>query len=73
MSSTAAVAPGPAEPASSAPPPAAPPAPERPAAFAPLKGSELVLGTVALSLATFMNVLDSSIANVSIPDRKSVV
>ncbi|MEO8859556.1 MAG: DHA2 family efflux MFS transporter permease subunit, partial [Burkholderiaceae bacterium] len=27
----------------------------------------LVLGTLALSLATFMNVLDSSIANVSIP------
>jgi DHA2 family multidrug resistance protein len=26
-----------------------------------------VLGTIALSLATFMNVLDSSIANVSIP------
>ena len=39
----------------------------RPVAFAPLKGGELVLGTVALSLATFMNVLDSSIANVSIP------
>ncbi len=37
------------------------------AAFAPLHGSELLLGTVALSLATFMNVLDSSIANVSIP------
>ncbi len=34
---------------------------------APLTGSALVLGTVALSLATFMNVLDSSIANVSIP------
>ncbi|MDC8785270.1 DHA2 family efflux MFS transporter permease subunit [Roseateles koreensis] len=33
----------------------------------PLKGSALVLGTVALSLATFMNVLDSSIANVSLP------
>ena len=33
----------------------------------PLKGAELVLGTVALSLATFMNVLDTSIANVSIP------
>jgi DHA2 family multidrug resistance protein len=28
---------------------------------------ELVLGTIALSLATFMNVLDTSIANVSIP------
>lgn len=33
----------------------------------PLKGGTLILGTVALSLATFMNVLDSSIANVSIP------
>jgi len=33
----------------------------------PLTGGQLVLGTVALSLATFMNVLDSSIANVSIP------
>ena len=31
------------------------------------KGAELVLGTIALSLATFMNVLDTSIANVSIP------
>ena len=34
---------------------------------APLHGTDLVLGTLALSLATFMNVLDSSIANVSIP------
>ncbi len=33
----------------------------------PLKGGKLLLGTLALSLATFMNVLDSSIANVSIP------
>ncbi len=33
----------------------------------PLQGSARLLGTVALSLATFMNVLDSSIANVSIP------
>ncbi len=33
----------------------------------PLKGGSLVLGTIALSLATFMNVLDSSIANVSLP------
>ena len=33
---------------------------------APLKGSALVLGTIALSLATFMNVLDTSIANVSL-------
>jgi MFS transporter, DHA2 family, multidrug resistance protein len=33
----------------------------------PLNGGQLVLGTLVLSLATFMNVLDSSIANVSIP------
>jgi len=32
----------------------------------PLRGSRLFFGTVALSLATFMNVLDTSIANVSI-------
>jgi DHA2 family multidrug resistance protein len=32
-----------------------------------LTGATLVLGTIALSLATFMNVLDTSIANVSIP------
>jgi DHA2 family multidrug resistance protein len=51
---------------------AAPPAPARPAgpprpAFPPLQGSARVIGTLALSLATFMNVLDTSIANVSIP------
>ena len=33
----------------------------------PLKGVELALGTFALSLATFLNVLTSSIANVSLP------
>jgi MFS transporter, DHA2 family, multidrug resistance protein len=33
----------------------------------PLTGGTLVLATVALSLATFMNVLDTTIANVSIP------
>ena len=38
-----------------------------PSAPAPLHGSALLLGTLSLSLATFMNVLDSSIANVSIP------
>ena len=38
-----------------------------PAPAASLRGIELALGTVALSLATFMNVLDTSIANVSIP------
>src|SRR3954447_16839210 len=33
---------------------------------APLTGARLAAGTVALSLATFMNVLDTSIANVSL-------
>lgn len=33
----------------------------------PLSGGKLLLGTIALSLATFMNVLDTSIANVSLP------
>ncbi len=31
----------------------------------PLEGAHLVLATIAIALATFMNVLDSSIANVS--------
>jgi MFS transporter, DHA2 family, multidrug resistance protein len=34
---------------------------------APLEGGRLVAGTLALSLAVFMNVLDTSIANVSLP------
>jgi DHA2 family multidrug resistance protein len=34
----------------------------------PLKGGQLVLATLAVSLATFMSVLDSSIANVAIPN-----
>nr|CBX81602.1 Multidrug resistance protein B homolog [Erwinia amylovora ATCC BAA-2158] len=33
----------------------------------PLTGTPLVLMTIALSLATFMQVLDSTIANVAIP------
>src|ERR1700761_5948209 len=41
--------------------PAGPPQPQ------PLHGTALTIGTIALSLATFMNVLDTSIANVSIP------
>jgi len=32
-----------------------------------LRGTTLAIGTLALSLATFMNVLDTSIANVSLP------
>ena len=39
----------------------------KPSPVQPLQGSALVIGTIALSLAVFMNVLDSSIANVSIP------
>lgn len=34
---------------------------------APLTGAKFVLGVIAVSLATFMNVLDTSIANVAIP------
>jgi DHA2 family multidrug resistance protein len=37
------------------------------AAPPPLTGGALAVGSIALSLATFMNVLDTSIANVSIP------
>ncbi|WP_322994643.1 DHA2 family efflux MFS transporter permease subunit [Castellaniella sp.] len=49
------------DPASSAPRPA--PA----GGYPPLEGSARVFGTIAVSAAVFMNVLDSSIANVSIP------
>jgi MFS transporter, DHA2 family, multidrug resistance protein len=41
--------------------------PAAPAPIPPLTGGTLVIGTIALSLAVFMNVLDTSIANVSIP------
>ncbi|MFM1908207.1 MAG: hypothetical protein RLZZ591_1884 [Pseudomonadota bacterium] len=40
--------------------------PSAPGQFSPLQGSARVWGTIALSSATFMNVLDSSIANVSL-------
>ena len=36
-------------------------------ALVPLEGSERLLASLAVGLATFMNVLDTSIANVSIP------
>ncbi len=52
------------EPSAAGTPPGAREAEARPE---PLAGGTLVLGTLALSLATFMNVLDTSIANVSIP------
>src|SRR6201996_490886 len=39
----------------------------RPPELQPLTGAKLAIGTVALSLAVFMNVLDTSIANVSLP------
>ena len=49
--------------------PAAQPAgkPPAPKVYPPLEGSKRLLGAIALSAAVFMNVLDSSIANVSIP------
>ena len=37
------------------------------ASYPPLQGVQLLLGTIAVSLAVFMNVLDTSIANVAIP------
>ena len=40
---------------------------QTPAAHPPLTGGTLAVGTMVVSLATFMNVLDVSIANVSIP------
>ncbi|KAG8149641.1 DHA2 family efflux MFS transporter permease subunit [Burkholderia catarinensis] len=40
---------------------------QAPASHPPLQGGKLVLGTIAVSLAVFMNVLDTSIANVAIP------
>src|SRR6266852_2183327 len=52
--------------ATPAPPPAPMPA-GRPAELQPLTGTKLTIGTIALSLAVFMNVLDTSIANVSLP------
>ena len=42
-------------------------APARPPEIPPLTGAKLAIGSVALSLAVFMNVLDTSIANVSLP------
>ena len=66
MASTSAALPVGSPDAAPAPAASAPPS-GKPIAFPPLTGSQLVMGTIALSLATFMNVLDSSIANVSIP------
>jgi len=43
------------------------PQPPTGSAVVPLTGGALVFGSVALSLATFMNVLDLSIVHVSIP------
>lgn len=45
----------------------APAAPAAPAVPPPLTGMRLVFASIALALATFMNVLDITIANVSIP------
>ncbi|GBH27729.1 DHA2 family efflux MFS transporter permease subunit [Burkholderia vietnamiensis] len=40
---------------------------QAPVSYPPLQGGQLMLGTIAVSLAVFMNVLDTSIANVAIP------
>lgn len=60
MASTAASSPADVPQGPAAPAPAYAPPP-------PLEGSARMWGTVALSAATFMNVLDTSIANVSLP------
>jgi DHA2 family multidrug resistance protein len=62
-----AVANPPADPTAAPPPAAAAPPVHSPEEHAPLTGMQLVAGTIALSAATFMVVLDTSIANVSIP------
>ncbi|MDI1351275.1 MAG: MFS transporter, partial [bacterium] len=41
--------------------------PANPITLPALEGGKLVLATIAVALATFMIVLDSSIANVAIP------
>ena len=53
--------------AETAPSSGSPPATTPTTAPAPMHGAALIMGSVAVSLATFMNVLDASIANVSIP------
>ncbi|MFI4962743.1 MAG: MFS transporter, partial [Legionellales bacterium] len=40
---------------------------DKPKAPAPLEGGTLIIATIAVALATFMVVLDSSIANVALP------
>ncbi len=48
------------------PAPASPTPPPPAAGYPPLAGSAKIVGTISLALATFMNVLDTSIANVSL-------
>ena len=43
------------------------PAPVRPGEFPPLRGYRLVLLTIAISVSSFMEILDMTIVNVSIP------
>ncbi len=43
-----------------------PPRPQQTGNYPPLVGSAKIIGTISLALATFMNVLDTSIANVSL-------
>jgi len=53
-------------PGSSPAPPAKPSRPPVQASYPPLTGTAKIAGTISLALATFMNVLDTSIANVSL-------
>ncbi|PLZ00167.1 EmrB/QacA family drug resistance transporter [Burkholderia sp. WAC0059] len=43
-------------------------APGAPVQHPPLKGGQLVVATIVVALATFMSVLDTSIANVAVPN-----
>jgi DHA2 family multidrug resistance protein len=47
------------------------PVPKSDVALEPLTGMDLILATLALGLGSFMNILDISIANVSIPSIAS--
>jgi MFS transporter, DHA2 family, multidrug resistance protein len=42
--------------------------PANPVQHPPLQGGQLVIATIVVALATFMTVLDTSIANVAVPD-----
>ena len=47
--------------------PAAPARPAAPAQLPPMRGGQLAITALVLAMGTFMQVLDSTIANVSLP------